>query len=75
MRKLLLHLTHLVLGITAINSTTNAAFKLSINGSKQQYGIGNGTGATTAVVVSPTIFLQNTTATTGKMYDVSPGFS
>jgi trimeric autotransporter adhesin len=58
-------------GITAINSTTNAAFKLSINGSTKQYGTGDGTGAATAVVVSPTIFLANTTATTGKQYSIN----
>jgi hypothetical protein len=58
-------------GITAINSTTNAAFKLSINGTQKNYGTGDGTGAAATMVISPTIFLQNTTATTGKMYSIN----
>jgi trimeric autotransporter adhesin len=58
-------------GITAINSTTNAAFKLSINGTQKNYGTGDGTGLAATMVISPTIFLQNTTATTGKMYSIN----
>jgi hypothetical protein len=58
-------------GITAINSTTNAALKLSINGTQKNYGTGDGTGTAATMVTSPTIFLQNTTATTGKMYSIN----
>jgi trimeric autotransporter adhesin len=58
-------------GITAINSTTNAAFKLSINGTQKNYGTGDGTGLAATMVISPTIFLQNTTAATGKMYSIN----
>jgi trimeric autotransporter adhesin len=58
-------------GITAINSTTNAAFKLSINGTQKNYGTGDGTGLAASMVISPTIFLQNLTATTGKMYPIN----
>ena len=52
-------------GITSIASTTNASYKLSINGAVKQYGTGFNS------VTSPTLFLQNTTASTGRQYGIN----
>lgn len=52
-------------GLTAINSTTNAGYKLSIGGATKLFG--NGTN----VVGSPTLYLTNNTATTGRNYFIN----
>jgi len=58
-------------GVTSIASTTASAFKLSINGTAKYYGTGDGTGTAGTMVTSPTIFLQNTTASTGRQYSIN----
>lgn len=52
-------------GITSINSTTNAAYKLAVGGAVKLFGTG------TNVVGSPTFYLTNTTATTGRNYFIN----
>jgi hypothetical protein len=52
-------------GLSAIASTTNASYKLSVNGAVKQYGTGLN------AVTSPTLFLQNTTATTGRQFGIN----
>ncbi|MBN8698310.1 MAG: hypothetical protein J0L54_01785 [Chitinophagales bacterium] len=58
-------------GLTSIASTTATAFKLSVNGTVKHYGTGDGTGTAGTMVTSPTIFLQNTTASTGRQYSIN----
>lgn len=58
-------------GVTSIASTTATAFKLSVNGTVKHYGTGDGTGTAGTMVTSPTIFLQNTTASTGRQYSLN----
>jgi hypothetical protein len=52
-------------GLSAIASSTNASYKLSVNGAVKQYGTGLN------AVTSPTLFLQNTTATTGRHFGIN----
>jgi hypothetical protein len=52
-------------GVTAIASTTSTSYKLSINGAVKQYGTGLNT------VTSPTLFLHNTTASTGRHFGIN----
>jgi hypothetical protein len=52
-------------GVTAIASTTSISYKLSINGAVKQYGTGFNS------VTSPTLFLHNTTASTGRHYGIT----
>jgi len=52
-------------GVTAILSTTSANHKLIISGAVKQYGTGlNAVG-------SPTLFLHNTTASTGRQFGIN----
>lgn len=52
-------------GVASIASTTSASYQLSINGAIKQYGTGS------TVVTSPTHYLTNTTATTGRAYGIN----
>lgn len=52
-------------GITAIQSTTNAGYKLSVGGAVKLFGTGFN------VVGSPTLYLQNSTATTGRHFGLT----
>jgi hypothetical protein len=54
-------------GVTSILSTTSSNYKLSISGAIKQFGTGTNT------VGSATLFLHNTTATTGKQYSINSG--
>jgi hypothetical protein len=55
-------------GVTAIQSGTNANFKLTVGGAVKLYGVG-GVGTATA----PSLLLTNTTATTGRGYGIHVG--
>jgi hypothetical protein len=55
-------------GVTAIQSSTNANYKLTVGGAVKLYGVG-GVGTATA----PSLLLTNTTAATGRGYGIHVG--
>ena len=60
-------------GLTGIWSTTNVDYRLSINGSIKLYGTGSGTGVigSGTNVSTPTLYLHNTTASTGRHFGIN----